>query len=235
MVRPMTTRRPAPRRLQHAAQQKQPLRLAAARSFAQPVQCRLGIARRIASAKLPTEYGEFQVHVFENVLDKKEHVALVCGDISSGQDVLVRVHSQCLTGDVFHSLRCDCRAQLEIAMREVSAAGRGIVLYEHQEGRGIGLMNKLRAYRLQDEGFDTMEANQRLGFADDERLYDIAAQMLKLLGYGKVRLLTNNPDKMRALEAAGIAVTERVPHSFPDNEHNRDYLRVKADKGGHLL
>jgi GTP cyclohydrolase II len=138
-------------------------------------------------------------------------------------------------GPILTRLHSDCGDQLRGAIAAISQAGGGVLLYLAQEGRGIGLMNKLRAYRLQDEGFDTMEANRRLGFADDERLYDIAARMLHLLGYSKVRLLTNNPDKMRALEQAGIAVTERVPHAFPDNEHNRDYLRTKAEKGGHLL
>jgi GTP cyclohydrolase II len=132
-------------------------------------------------------------------------------------------------------LKCDCGDQLRGAIKAIAASGGGILLYLAQEGRGIGLMNKLRAYRLQDEGFDTLEANRRLGFAEDERLYDVAARMLALLGYTKVRLMTNNPDKMRALDAAGIKVVERVPHSFPDNVHNRDYLRVKALKAGHLL
>jgi GTP cyclohydrolase II len=149
--------------------------------------------------------------------------------------VLTRLHSECFTGDLLGSLKCDCGDQLRGAVQAIAKAGGGVLLYLAQEGRGIGLMNKLRAYRLQDEGFDTMEANQRLGFAADERLYDIAARMLRLLGYSKVRLLTNNPDKVRALQAAGIEVTERVPHSFPDNAHNRDYLRVKAEKGGHLF
>ena len=149
--------------------------------------------------------------------------------------MLARIHSECFTGDLLGSLKCDCGDQLRGAVKAIAEAGGGVLLYLAQEGRGIGLMNKLRAYRLQDEGFDTMEANRRLGFAEDERLYDIAARMLQLLGYSKVRLMTNNPDKLRALERAGIEVTERVPHRFPDNIHNRDYLRVKAEKGGHLL
>ena len=149
--------------------------------------------------------------------------------------VLTRIHSECFTGDLLGSLKCDCGDQLRGAVKAIAEAGGGVLLYLAQEGRGIGLMNKLRAYRLQDEGFDTMEANRRLGFAEDERLYDIAARMLQLLGYSKVRLMTNNPDKLRALERAGIEVVERVPHRFPDNIHNRDYLRVKAEKGGHLL
>ena len=170
----------------------------------------------------------------------QEHYAILIGSKGSAQlappgPVLTRLHSECFTGDLLGSLKCDCGDQLRGAVQAIAKAGGGVLLYLAQEGRGIGLMNKLRAYRLQDEGFDTMEANQRLGFAADERLYDIAARMLRLLGYSKVKLMTNNPDKMRALEAAGIEVVERVPHSFPDNAHNRDYLRTKAEKGGHLL
>ena len=170
----------------------------------------------------------------------QEHYAILIGSKGAAQlappgPVLTRLHSECFTGDLLGSLKCDCGDQLRGAVQAIAKAGGGVLLYLAQEGRGIGLMNKLRAYRLQDEGFDTMQANQRLGFAADERLYDIAARMLRLLGYSKVRLLTNNPDKVRALEAAGIEVVERVPHAFPDNVHNRDYLRVKAEKGGHLL
>jgi GTP cyclohydrolase II len=170
----------------------------------------------------------------------QEHYAVLIGPrdgaaLAPPGPVLTRLHSECFTGDFLGSLKCDCGDQLRGAVTTIAEAGGGVLLYLAQEGRGIGLMNKLRAYRLQDEGFDTMEANTRLGFAEDERLYAVAARMLTLLGYRAVRLLTNNPDKMRALEAAGIAVTERVPHGFPDNAHNRDYLRVKAQKGGHLL
>jgi GTP cyclohydrolase II len=169
-----------------------------------------------------------------------EHYAVLIGAkdapaLAPPGPILTRLHSECFTGDFLGSLKCDCGDQLRGAIETIAKAGGGVLLYLAQEGRGIGLMNKLRAYRLQDEGFDTMEANRRLGFADDERLYAIAARMLQLLGYSKARLLTNNPGKMRALEAAGIAVVERVPHSFPDNEHNREYLRTKAEKGGHLL
>lgn len=170
----------------------------------------------------------------------QEHYAVIIGKkgaaaISPPGPVLARLHSECFTGDFLGSLKCDCGDQLRGAVASIAAAGGGVLLYLAQEGRGIGLMNKLRAYRLQDEGFDTMEANRRLGFAADERLYDIAARMLTLLGYQKVRLMTNNPEKIRALERAGVHVVERVPHSFPDNVHNRDYLRAKAEKGGHLL
>jgi GTP cyclohydrolase II len=170
----------------------------------------------------------------------QEHYAILIGAKSAPAlappgPVLTRLHSECFTGDLLASLKCDCGDQLRGAVAAISAAGGGVLLYLAQEGRGIGLMNKLRAYRLQDEGFDTMEANRRLGFAADERLYAIAARMLTLLGYSKIRLMTNNPDKVRALQAAGIEVAERVPHSFPDNLHNRDYLRTKKEKGGHLL
>jgi len=170
----------------------------------------------------------------------QEQYAVIIGEkvgsaLAPPGPVLVRIHSECFTGDFLGSLKCDCGDQLRGAIKVIAASGGGILLYLAQEGRGIGLMNKLRAYRLQDEGFDTLEANRRLGFAEDERLYDVAARMLVLLGYTKVRLMTNNPDKMRALKAAGIEVVERVPHSFPDNVHNRDYLRVKALKAGHLF
>ncbi|HEY4265034.1 MAG TPA: GTP cyclohydrolase II [Micropepsaceae bacterium] len=169
-----------------------------------------------------------------------EHYAVIIGAkgapaLSSPGPVLTRLHSECFTGDFLASLKCDCGDQLRGAIQRIAKEGGGILLYLAQEGRGIGLMNKLRAYRLQDEGFDTIEANQRLGFEADERLYDIAACMLRLLGYSKVRLLTNNPGKVAALEAAGIEVTMRVPHAFPENAHNRDYLRVKAEKSGHIF
>ena len=169
-----------------------------------------------------------------------EHYAIIIGDKSAPAllppgPVLTRIHSECFTGDLLGSLKCDCGDQLRGAVRTIAADGGGILLYLAQEGRGIGLMNKLRAYRLQDEGYDTLEANRRLGFAEDERLYDIAARMLRMLGYEKVRLLTNNPQKIVALHQAGIEVVARVSHSFPDNIHNRDYLRTKARKAGHLL
>ena len=169
-----------------------------------------------------------------------EHYAIIIGAKGSAAlatpgPVLTRLHSECFTGDLLASLKCDCGDQLRGAVRAIMGAGGGILLYLAQEGRGIGMMNKLRAYRLQDEGFDTVEANERLGFEADERLYDIAGTMLKRLGYRSVRLMTNNPDKIRALEAAGLQVVERVPHTFPDNAHNREYLRVKAERGGHLL
>ncbi len=195
----------------------------------------------VVRASVPLDGAEeAELIAFRPANGGQEHYAVLIGSKGAAQlappgPVLTRLHSECFTGDLLGSLKCDCGDQLRGAVQAIAKAGGGVLLYLAQEGRGIGLMNKLRAYRLQDEGFDTMEANQRLGFAADERLYDIAARMLRLLGYSKVRLMTNNPDKMRALEAAGIEVVMRVPHSFPDNEHNRDYLRVKAEKGGHLL
>jgi GTP cyclohydrolase II len=195
----------------------------------------------VVRSSVPLEGAEqSELAAFRPVDGGPEHYAVIIGAkgsraLASPGPVLARLHSECFTGDLLGSLKCDCGDQLRGAVQAIAKAGGGILLYLAQEGRGIGLMNKLRAYRLQDEGFDTMEANQRLGFEADERLYAIAARILQLLGYSKVRLLTNNPDKVKALEAAGIEVVERVPHSFPDNEHNRAYLRVKAEKGGHLL
>jgi GTP cyclohydrolase II len=164
-----------------------------------------------------------------------EHFAIIIGRPPTDRAVLTRLHSECFTGDLLDSLKCDCGAQLRGAIETIAKAGGGILLYLAQEGRGIGLINKLRAYRLQDQGFDTIEANERLGFDPDERRYGIAARMLGLLGYKSIRLLTNNPDKVLALEAAGMTVVERVPHAFPDNVHNRAYLETKAAKAGHLL
>jgi 3,4-dihydroxy 2-butanone 4-phosphate synthase/GTP cyclohydrolase II len=172
------------------------------------------LVKRIASAKLPTEYGDFHVHVFENQLDKQEHVALVRGDLSNGQDVLVRVHSSCLTGDVLHSIRCDCGAQLDAAMQLIANEGRGVVLYLNQEGRGIGLGNKIRAYELQDEGFDTVEANVRLGFKADQRDYGIGVQILRELGIRSMRLLSNNPRKLVGIEG-GLSVSNGCHSRFP--------------------
>ncbi len=195
----------------------------------------------LTRARVPLDGAEdAELAAFRPSNGGQEHYAVIIGDkhtpaLAPPGPVLARIHSECFTGDFLGSLKCDCGDQLRGAVKAIAAAGGGVLLYLAQEGRGIGLMNKLRAYRLQDEGFDTMEANRRLGFAEDERLYDVAARMLTLLGYSKVRLMTNNPDKVSALEQAGIEVVERVPHSFPDNVHNRDYLRVKATKGGHLL
>jgi len=164
-----------------------------------------------------------------------EHYAIIINGPSTHDAVLTRLHSECFTGDLLHSLKCDCGDQLRGAIELISKAGGGILLYLAQEGRGIGLINKLRAYRLQDQGFDTIQANERLGFGSDERLYGIAAKMLSLLGYRHIRLLTNNPQKVEQLKSEGVDVVERVPHAFPDNEHNRAYLETKAAKAGHFL
>lgn len=186
---------------------------------------------------LPTEFGTFQLHAFENIIDHTHHVALTMGDIRADEPVLVRVHSECLTGDVFHSLRCDCGQQLEKALTLIAEAGRGVLLYiMNHEGRGIGLLNKLRAYELQDrQGLDTVEANRSLGFKPDHRDYGIGAQILRELGVRKMRLMTNNPTKYIALDGYGLEIVERVPLEVPPNPRNRDYLRVKKEKLGHIL
>jgi 3,4-dihydroxy 2-butanone 4-phosphate synthase/GTP cyclohydrolase II len=193
------------------------------------------LVKRVASASLPTEYGEFHIHAFENQIDKQTHVALVHGDITSGKDVLVRVHSQCLTGDVLHSVRCDCGAQLEAAMQRIAREGRGVLLYLNQEGRGIGLANKIRAYELQDEGFDTVEANERLGFKADQRDYGMGVQILRELGIRSMRLLSNNPRKLVGIEGYGLSVTEWLPLEIPASESTRRYLKTKKEKLGHKL
>ncbi len=193
------------------------------------------LVKRVASARLPTEYGEFSLYAFENQVDKQTHVALVCGDIGDGEDVLVRVHSQCLTGDVFHSARCDCGPQLDTAMKRIAAEGRGVLLYLHQEGRGIGLANKIRAYELQDEGFDTVEANERLGFKADQRDYGMGVQILRDLGIRSMRLLSNNPRKLVGIEGYGLSVNEWLPLEIPPSESTRRYLKTKKEKLGHKL
>jgi 3,4-dihydroxy 2-butanone 4-phosphate synthase/GTP cyclohydrolase II len=193
------------------------------------------LVRRVASAKMPTDFGDFHIHAFENLLDHQTHVALVRGDIGDGKDVLVRVHSQCLTGDVLHSMRCDCGEQLDLAMQRIAAEGRGVLLYLHQEGRGIGLANKIRAYELQDEGFDTVEANERLGFKADQRDYGVGVQMLRELGVRSMRLLSNNPRKLVGIEGYGLSVTEWLPIEIPPSESTRRYLKTKKDKLGHKL
>ena len=193
------------------------------------------LVRRVATAKLPTEYGEFRVFAYENAVDRQTHIALVCGEVGDGKDVLVRVHSQCLTGDVLHSVRCDCGAQLETAMQRIAAEGRGVLLYLHQEGRGIGLANKIRAYELQDQGFDTVEANERLGFKADQRDYGVGVQILREIGVRSMRLLSNNPRKLVGVEGYGLSVSEWVPIEIPASESTRRYLKTKKDKLGHRL
>jgi GTP cyclohydrolase II len=196
--------------------------------------------RKIASADFPTRWGKFRIHGFvgefgsETPRKKEEAVVLVMGDIHEGSP-LVRIHSQCLTGDVFGSLRCDCRQQLEMALAMIADEGSGILIYEQQEGRGIGLMAKLQAYELQDSGLDTVEANERLGFKADHREFALPGEILKALGISQVRLLSNNPDKVSALENAGIKVLERVPCEAAANAHAEDYLNTKRDKMGHLF
>jgi 3,4-dihydroxy 2-butanone 4-phosphate synthase/GTP cyclohydrolase II len=193
------------------------------------------LVRRVASAALPTEHGEFRVVAFESVIDRETHVALVKGDIGTGDDVLVRVHSRCLTGDVFHSARCDCGAQLDAAMEKIAAEGRGVLLYLNQEGRGIGLSNKIRAYELQDQGLDTVEANERLGFKADQRDYGIGVQILKDLGVQSMRLLSNNPRKLVGIEGYQLSVVEWIPLEIPASDNTRRYLRTKKEKLGHKL
>jgi 3,4-dihydroxy 2-butanone 4-phosphate synthase/GTP cyclohydrolase II len=194
------------------------------------------LVRREAEAKLPTQYGEFKVIGYESLVDGRHHLAILMGDIGSGELLLTRMHSECLTGDVFHSVRCDCGAQLDAAMSQIAAEGRGLVVYiRGHEGRGIGLLHKLKAYQLQEEGRDTVQANVELGFKPDPRDYGIGAQILVDLGVRSMRLLTNNPTKRAGLEGYGLRIVERVPLQIAPTEHNIAYLRTKKDKLGHLL
>jgi len=193
------------------------------------------LVRRVAETVLPTEYGQFRLIVYETDIDPQHHMALVVGDVASSDDVLVRVHSECVTGDTFHSLRCDCGDQLHEAMQMVHASGSGVIVYMRQEGRGIGLVNKIKAYALQDAGLDTVEANLHLGFDPDPREYGIGAQILTDLGVTRMRLITNNPVKRAGLEGYGLTVVGRVPIEIQPNDLNRRYLKTKKDKLGHLL
>ena len=188
-----------------------------------------------AVAELPTRFGRFQIVAFWNNRDGKDHVALVHGDAMGASDLPTRLHSECLTGDALGSLRCDCRDQLEVALRRLSSMRRGLLLYLRQEGRGIGLRNKIRAYALQDRGLDTVEANRALGFREDERDYEVAAHMLASLNVESIQLMTNNPDKIVQLKRYGVNVTKRIPHVIPPNEFDRRYLQTKALRSGHQL
>ncbi|QIQ21199.1 GTP cyclohydrolase II [Zophobihabitans entericus] len=191
--------------------------------------------KRVAQAKLPTPWGEFLMVGFQELATGKDHVALVFGDISEDKPILTRVHSECLTGDALFSLRCDCGFQLKASLEQIAKNGQGILLYHRQEGRNIGLLNKIRAYALQDTGLDTVEANHQLGFAADERDFTICADMLELLNVKQIRLLTNNPEKIRVLTEAGIKITERIPLEVGENPSNEHYLETKVLKMGHLL
>ncbi|HMD34681.1 MAG TPA: bifunctional 3,4-dihydroxy-2-butanone-4-phosphate synthase/GTP cyclohydrolase II [Vicinamibacterales bacterium] len=193
------------------------------------------LVRRVATAHLPTGYGEFRVYAYENQLDHQAHLALVRGDLGTGEDVLVRVHSSCLTGDGLHSIRCDCGAQRDAAMQRIAEEGRGVLLYLNQEGRGIGLANKIRAYELQDEGLDTVEANERLGFKADQRDYGVGVQILRALGIRSMRLLSNNPRKLVGIEGYGLTVTQWLPLEIPAHDATRRYLKTKKEKLGHKL
>lgn len=191
--------------------------------------------RFIESSRLPTSWGEFDIHGFEDDQNNKEHVVLTLGDVGDGEPVLTRVHSECLTGDALFSLRCDCGNQLQAALKAISEEGRGAVFYLRQEGRGIGLLNKIKAYKLQDAGADTVEANEQLGFGADMRDYSILSPMMESMNISSVRLMTNNPRKVNALEEQGVDVVERIPLHTDSNPHNEKYLQTKAGKLGHLF
>jgi 3,4-dihydroxy 2-butanone 4-phosphate synthase/GTP cyclohydrolase II len=211
------------------------MKLISVRSLIEYRMQREKLVHRVVSTKLPSKYGNFQIHLYRSETDNKEHIALVKGEITPDVPTLVRVHSECLTGDIFGSLRCDCNEQLVAAMQMVEKEARGVVLYMRQEGRGIGLVNKLKAYKLQDEGMDTVEANEKLGFRPDLRDYGIGAQILRDLGVGRMRLMTNNPKKIVGLNGYGLEIVERVPLEVDPNFFNEHYLKAKRDKLGHLI
>ncbi len=214
---------------------KHKLRICAIQDLIEYRRTREKLIERVETVRMPTAYGEFQLTLYRTATDGQHHVALVHGDVAGKSDVLVRVHSECLTGDVFGSLRCDCGPQLQDAMRAIAAAGRGVLVYMRQEGRGIGLAPKIQAYKLQEKGLDTVEANLKLGFPMDLREYGIGAQILVDLGLRKIRLLTNNPKKVVGLEGYGLEIVDQVPIRVAPNPHNRRYLRTKREKLGHLL
>ena len=189
----------------------------------------------IETSNLPTDIGEFKVHAFTEESKSKDHLAIGMGDLLTSEPVLCRIHSQCITGESFFSMRCDCRYQLTESLTQIAEKGRGVVFYLQQEGRGIGLSNKIRAYNLQDKGFDTVEANHQLGFKEDERGYDIVSEMIKFLGIKKVDLMTNNPKKIKALEAMGVIINQRVQISSSTNKYNEKYISTKIKKLGHLI
>jgi 3,4-dihydroxy 2-butanone 4-phosphate synthase/GTP cyclohydrolase II len=211
------------------------LKLCSIEALIQYRRTREKLIEKMEVVQLPTEYGEFELHLYRSKLDGQHHLALVMGDVSNKQNVLVRVHSECLTGDVFGSRRCDCGPQLHQAMRQIAEAGAGVIVYMRQEGRGIGLAPKIQAYKLQESGYDTVEANRKLGYPMDLREYGLGAQILADLGLKTIRLLTNNPKKIVGLEGYGLEIVEQVPIRIPPNPHNEKYLKTKREKLGHLI
>ena len=214
---------------------KHRLKIATIASLIEYRRTREKLVEKIEVVKMPTDYGDFDLHLYRSKVDGQHHLALVRGEISGAKNVLVRVHSECLTGDVFGSRRCDCGPQLHSAMQQVADAGRGVILYMRQEGRGIGLAPKIQAYKLQEQGLDTVEANEKLGYGMDLREYGLGAQILVDLGLKTIRLLTNNPKKVVGLEGYGLKITEQVPIRVKPNPHNERYLKTKREKLGHLL